>query len=378
MKKLLVILVILIGIAILFEAFGERYSSVLSLLNNKQNVESVTLLREENIVINVVEKVGPSVVTIGVKQQRLSQRISPLELFMPQEESLGNEDEIEEKYIGSGFVVQKDGLIVTNKHVVSERGRQYLVIDEKGNSFKVESIYRDPTNDIAILQVEGIPKNGFKEIELGNSNKLKVGQSVIAIGTALGQFPSTVTTGVVSGLGRGITASSPFQGFVEELDNVIQTDAAINPGNSGGPLLNSSGQVIGVNTAIFGQGENIGFAIPINIVKDSIDNFNKTGRFSRPYLGVSYTIISQRSALLNDVSQGALVQAVAPDSAAQEAGIEVGDIITKIDEKKITEAQESLAILISEKKIGDKILLTIFRDGKTLTINATLKQEPHE
>jgi S1-C subfamily serine protease len=205
-----------------------------------------------------------------------------------------------------------------------------------------------------------------------------VGQFVIAIGTALGEFPSTVTTGVVSGLGRGITAGSPFQGFVEELDNVIQTDAAINPGNSGGPLLNSSGQVIAVNTAVSGQGENIGFAIPINIVKDSIDNFNNTGKFSRPYLGISYTIISERSALLNDIPQGAYVQDVIKGSAADKAGILTGDIITKIDDKKITEESESVAILISNKKIGDRITLTIFRDGETMTVNATLEEAPNE
>lgn len=377
MKRLLVILVILIAVAIIFESLSQNLIPLSSLFEKETNSEKlVTLLTEENAVISVVEKVGPSVVTIGVRQKPIEERNRTFELFFPEEDLL--EEKPEEQYIGSGFVVQKDGLVVTNKHVVSERGLEYLVIDDKGNTYEVESIYRDPVNDIAILQTSSAPEKGFKQIELGDSANLKVGQFVIAIGTALGEFPSTVTTGVVSGLGRGITAGSPFQGFVEELDNVIQTDAAINPGNSGGPLLNSSGQVIAVNTAVSGQGENIGFAIPINIVKDSIENFNNTGRFSRPYLGVSYTIISERSALLNEVPRGAFVQDVITGSAADEAGIKTGDIITEIDGEKISDESESLAILISEKKVSDTIKVTVFRDGQTLTLNATLKEAPNE
>lgn len=377
MKRLIIVLLILIAIAIVFEFLAQSTSPLSTLLTGKNNDSKklVTLLSEENAVISVVERVGPSVVTIGIRKDESEKRRDEFELFFPEEEV---EEESHEQYIGSGFVVQKDGLVVTNKHVVSERGLEYLVIDDKGNTYEVESIYRDPVNDIAILQTSSAPENGFKQVELGDSANLKVGQFVIAIGTALGEFPSTVTTGVVSGLGRGITAGSPFQGFVEELDNVIQTDAAINPGNSGGPLLNSSGQVIGVNTAVSGQGENIGFAIPINIVKDSIKNFNNTGRFSRPYLGVSYTIISERSALLNEVPRGAFVQDVITGSAADEAGILTGDIITEIDGEKISDESESLAILISEKKVGDTIRVTVFRDGQTLTLNATLKEAPNE
>lgn len=377
MKRLIIVLLILIAIAIVFEFLAQSTSPLSTLLTGKNNDSKklVTLLSEENAVISVVERVGPSVVTIGIREDESEKRRDEFELFFPEEEV---EEEPHEQYIGSGFVVQKDGLVVTNKHVVSERGLKYLVIDDKGKTYEVESIYRDPANDIAILQTSTAPEKGFIPIELGDSSGLKVGQFVIAIGTALGEFPSTVTTGVVSGLGRGITAGSPFQGFVEELDNVIQTDAAINPGNSGGPLLNSKGQVIAVNTAVSGQGENIGFAIPINIVKDSIDNFNNTGKFSRPYLGVSYTIISQRSALLNDVPQGAFVQDVIAGSAADEAGILTGDIITEIDGKKISDESESVAILISEKKIGDKVSLSIFRDGQTLSLNAKLKEAPNE
>jgi S1-C subfamily serine protease len=250
------------------------------------------------------------------------------------------------------------------------------VVDEKGKKYDVDKIYRDPSNDIAIISIKGSPTLGLPEISLGTSSNLQVGQSVIAIGTALGEFRNTVTTGVVSGLGRGITAGSGFRGFTERLDNVIQTDAAINPGNSGGPLLNAAGQVIGVNTAVSGQGQNIGFAIPIDLVKDSLNNFNSTGQFSRPFLGISYSIISQRAALLNEIPQGALVQQVVENSSAADAGIKTGDIITKIDGKQINETDSTLAILISKKKVGDKVAVSLYVDGQTKDLQITLKEAP--
>lgn len=246
------------------------------------------------------------------------------------------------------------------------------------DKYEVDKIYRDPTNDVAILSVKNPPAGGFKEIQLGTSSNLQVGQSVIAIGTALGEFRNTVTTGVVSGLGRGVTAGSPFQGFAERLDNVIQTDAAINPGNSGGPLLNSKGQVIGINTAVSSQGQNIGFAIPIDTIKESIDNFNKTGQFERPFLGVSYNIVSKQAAELNNLPQGALVQQIIVNSAAADAGIKIGDIITKIDDQDINEENNSLAVAISKKKIGDTVKLTVFRENETIELETKLKASPNE
>jgi len=381
MKKLITLLLVLILIAFAWEAASVIFPKIPSFFSKEMGSkttpnESVHVLKEESVVIDVVDKVSPSVVTIGViRKTDEGRQLSPFDVFLSPPED--NSDISDEQYIGSGFIVQKDGFIVTNKHVVAERGLDYVVIDYKDNHYEVENIYRDPSNDVAILKIKNASSGVFKEAELGDSSNLKVGQFVVAIGTALGEFPSTVTTGVVSGLGRGIKAGSPFQGFVEELDNVIQTDAAINPGNSGGPLLNSSGQVIGVNTAVSNQGENIGFAIPINIIKDSINNFNKTGKFSRAYLGVSYVIISRQSALLNDVPQGAFVQSVITDSAADEAGIQVGDIITAISGEKITD-EGSLAVIISKKKIGEAIDIRIYRDGKEITVNAKLKEAPNE
>ena len=362
MKKLLALLIILIVIAFSWDLILKSKSlpSLLSLKNNFTQ-EKVRVVNEESNVINVVKKVSPSVVTIGIKDT-ISQSTDPFSQFfeMPEEEKQ------EDQYIGTGFVIKKEGIIVTNKHVVSTQA-QYFVVDEKGKKYDVDKIYRDPSNDIGIISIKNVPAGGLPEISLGTSSNLQVGQSVIAIGTALGEFRNTVTTGVVSGLGRGITAGSSFRGFTE-----------INPGNSGGPLLNADGQVIGVNTAVSGQGQNIGFAIPINIVKDSLDNFNSTGQFSRPFLGISYSIISQRAALLNEIPQGALVQQVVDGSSAQEAGITPGDIITKIDGKQINDSDATLAILISKKKVGDSINISLYKNGETKDLKVTLKQAPSQ
>lgn len=372
MKKLLLLLTLLVIISFSWDIVAKT-NDLPKLLNKIEN-KKITVVSEQSNVIDVVKKVSPSVVTIGIKNSLVMEE-NPFSQFfnIPEDDQQKND----EQYIGTGFVIKKTGVIVTNKHVVGTN-HQYLVVDEKGNKYDVDKIYRDPANDIAIISIKSAPNKGLPEISLGTSSNLQVGQSVIAIGTALGEFRNTVTTGVVSGLGRGITAGSAFQRFTERLDNVIQTDAAINPGNSGGPLLNSSGQVIGVNTAVSGEGQNIGFAIPIDLVKESLDNFDNTGQFSRPFLGISYSIISRRAALLNEIPQGALVQQVVEGSSAKEAGIKVGDIITSIDGKKINETDSSLAILISKKKVGDAITVSLFKDGETKDIVITLKEAPNQ
>ena len=332
------------------------------------------ILNEESVVIDVAEKVSPSVVTVGITK---TQRVLDLFEWDPFMDPFGlfrqpksREEKIQQD-IGSGFIVSADGLVVTNKHVVADTQAKYRVITKDDKEYEVKKIYRDPVNDLAILKIDA---SGLKPVELGDSDKLKVGQFVIAIGTALGQFRHTVTTGVISGLGRGITAGSPFEGYVERLDNVIQTDAAINPGNSGGPLLNSAGQVIGVNVAVAAEGQNIGFALPINLVKESLVNFEKTGRFERPFLGVRYRMISQDLALLNNVPQGAYVVEVVQDSPADKAGIKEGDIITKLDGQPVREKDGGLAKLIAQKKIGEKVELTIWRDGEQKEVTATLEE----
>lgn len=339
--------------------------------------QDTKLVNEQSAVIDVVKKVGPSVVTVGIDtsgQPRSSSIFNdPFGIFQqPDQPNQSSEDE--DNYIGSGFIVSKDGLVVTNKHVVSEQDK-YFVVDANGKKYTVGNIYRDPLNDLAILKISNPPAGGFKSVAFGDSDKIEVGQFAIAIGTALGQFRNTVTTGVVSGVGRGISAGSPYEGFVEQLDNVIQTDAAISPGNSGGPLLNSAGQVVGINTAVASQGQNIGFAIPINLVKQSIEDFNKTGQFNRAFLGVSYVLISRQAAVVNEIPQGALVREITSGSPAESAGIQVDDIITQIDNDKITD-KNTLANIVNKKKVGQKINLKVYRDGKAMDITATLAQVP--
>ncbi len=377
MKKLLVLLVLLLIVAFLWQQALPLFGKKLPL----QSSETVKILKEENLVVDVVKKVGPSVVTIGVEvspNSRNGQELGPFSLFFEEPSVTPENSEVEDEYIGSGFVLTKEGLIATNKHVVSSGTDRYIVVDDKGNKYEVEKVYRDPLNDLAILKTSKTPTGGFKEISFGESGNVEVGQFVIAIGTALGEFRNTVTTGVVSGLGRGITAGSAFQGFAERLDNVIQTDAAINPGNSGGPLLNASGQVIGINTAVAQNGQNIGFAIPINIIKQSVENFNETGQFNRPYLGVSYIILSKQAALLNGLPEGAYVRAVIPDSSADKTGIQVDDILSEIDGKKITNENGGLAGVISKKKIGDSAKLKVIRGDETLELEVALEAAPQE
>lgn len=345
--------------------------------NTISKQENVRVLKEESVVTDVVDKVGPSVVTVGiVKKQAVFNpfEIDPFDPFgIFQEPNQGGTQKNTEQNIGTGFVISADGTIATNKHVVSDTEAKYKVVTSDDKTYDVKKIYRDSNNDLAIIKIDA---SGLKPVELGDSSKLKVGQFVIAIGTALGEFRNTVTTGVVSGLGRGITAGGPFEGYAERLDNVIQTDAAINPGNSGGPLLNSVGQVVGVNAAIAQGAQNIGFALPINLVKESLKTFNETGKFApKAFLGVSYKMIGRDLALLNEIPEGAYVQNMVVDSPAEKAGVKEGDIITKIDGIKITEKDGGLAKVISGKKVGDTVELTIWRDDKEAKISVKLGEQ---
>ncbi len=327
------------------------------------------------MVIDVVEKVGPTVVTVGIKKKEVSidpffDFWDPFGIFEFRRRNIVREEEVEQD-IGSGFIVSEDGLVITNKHVVSDTQAQYRVFTKENKLYEVQKIYRDPVNDLAILKVD-TKGDKLKKVELGNSDNLKVGQFVIAIGAALGEFRNTVTTGVISGLGRSITAGSPFTG-VENLDNVIQTDAAINPGNSGGPLLNSAGQVIGVNVAMASGAQNIGFALPINTVKEMLDNFNKTGQFSRPFLGVRYRDIETSEAVAKGWVEGAGVVEVVEGSSADKGGIKQGDIIVEVDGEKVTK-EKSLAEIISKKKVGQEIKIKVWRSGKEIELKVVLQE----
>lgn len=338
------------------------------LISPKDTSSLTELVTSGDSVADISQVASESVVTVAIKTQQtvldpFTSGIFGLYFGVP----TGEVKEVQQD-IGTGFVVSSDGLIVTNKHVVGESDSSYLIIDKNNQEYQVTKIYRDPVNDLAILKVEA----DLPALPLGDSDQIRVGESVIAIGTALGEFRHTVTTGVISGLGRGIQASDTLGTYIENIENVIQTDAAINPGNSGGPLLNSKGQVIGVSVAVSASAENIGFALPINVVKASIDNFNATGQFERAFFGVRYSMISKEAALMNEVPQGAYVLEVVEDSTASQAGIETGDIITKFDGIDITD-DVSLAELINQRKIGQKVEIEYYRGKDKETAEVTLQ-----
>ncbi len=355
--------------------FLERYIKLPKLFSSpaiplvNQQVRVVT---EESVVIDVVDKASPAVVTVGITETRQVGQVLQIDPFDPfgpfRQGQIGSSQKVEQD-IGSGFIVGTDGLIVTNKHVVGDATAKYKVITKDNKTHDVQKIYRDPINDLAILKINA---GGLPVVEMGDSSKIKVGQLAIAIGTALGEFRSTVTTGVISGVGRGITAGSPLEGSAERLDNVLQTSAAINPGNSGGPLLNSSGQVIGINVAVSQDAQNIGFALPINIVKDALTNFNQTGQFNRPYLGVRYKVVMRDVAVLNDIPEGACIMDVVEGSPAARAGMKPDDIITHVDNTRLTGDNAELSKLIANKKVGDTLHITVYRDGKNVSLTITL------
>ncbi|MFO0703833.1 MAG: trypsin-like peptidase domain-containing protein [Patescibacteria group bacterium] len=329
----------------------------------------------EEHLVKTIDQSLPSVVTVGINFTTTSRdriQFDPTDPFGGFRRVPGTSKEVDQN-IGSGFVVDENGLIITNKHVVSQEDAKYKVMLNDETTYEVEQIYRDPLNDLAILKIS--PKTKLTPLELGDSDSLKLGQTTIAIGTPLGEFANSVTTGIISGLGMGITAGSPFESYVEKLDNVIQTDAAISPGNSGGPLLNSSGQVIGINTAVSQEGSNIGFAIPVNTIKNLLTEFEKRGgSFERPYIGVRYQMIDRKTAIMNDLVEGAYITEVVKDSPADKAGLKADDVITKIDGSRISGTDEqSLAKILMQKNVGQTINVSYYRDGEEKNINITLE-----
>ncbi len=378
--------------------FGGLFGSYLVINNinnlpwaNNNNFEQVikqqVVRQEENSVTDVVKKVSPSVVSIEI-QKDISKNISvdPFDDFFgswpffeaePQVPKT-TEPDFQKVGGGTGFIISTDGLIMTNRHVISDESAKYKVILNDGRRFDAEVVGTDLFNDIGVLKVEA---KDLPIVTLGDSDQLVIGQTVVAIGNALAEFSNTVTVGVVSGQGRSIVAGSG--GSSEKLVNVIQTDAAINPGNSGGPLLDLAGQVIGINTAVSSQGQLIGFAIPINSVRQIIDSVKKTGEVIRPYLGVRYSMLDADMAkkLNIDIKEGALLApgktgndaAVLPDSPASKAGLQASDVIIEINGKQLNKDYD-LAQAISQLQPGDKIILKVWTKGQTREVSVTLEK----
>lgn len=320
--------------------------------------------QEGEVVADVVERASPSVVSI------VTESIDRSSLFYGSQSSAG-----------TGVVISEDGYILTNKHVVGTNASNVSVIMADGTVHdNVRIVGRDPVNDLAFLKVDGV--NNLTAAELGDSADLAVGEQVIAIGNALGQYQTTVTTGIISAIGRPLAAAGGAGGDVEQLENLLQTDAAINPGNSGGPLLTLDGKVIGINTAIAADAEGIGFAIPINDAKGLIKGVLENGEVKRAYLGVRYITISP--AVQDEYGVKAEKGAYIPDdgrtnvmagSPAAKAGLRPGDIITKVGGKEVSRTQP-LASLMSTYAVGDKVEITYLRGNDAHTTTVTLEQFP--
>ena len=281
---------------------------------------------------------------------------------------------------GSGFIVSQDGYVLTSNHVVSEKEADYTVIYEPNKTYPAKVISRDPINDVAVLRIQG--KN-FPFLELADSDKIELGETVIAVGNALGEFHDTVSTGVVSGLSRFITAFSGLSRQAEMLRGLIQTDAAINPGNSGGPLVNIEGKVIGINTATVIGAQNIGFAIPINYAKKDLEEVKKYGKIKRPFLGVKYIILNKEIAKKDKlaVDYGALIvrealgeSPIIEGGAAEKAGLKEFDIILECQGEKITE-ENSLSYILQKYKINEEISLKILRASKEINLKVKLEEK---
>lgn len=368
------------------DLFLESQSSTAS----QENKKSEELQERPMSIPDVVEKASPAVVSVIVSKYVpvLEQYyINPFEQFeeffgrpfgfeIPQYREKGKE--LQEVGGGTGFIVSSNGLIVTNKHVVLDEDAEYTVLMNDGRKFPAPVLARDPVQDIAVLKISA---SGLSTVKLGDSDKLRIGQTVIVIGNALGEFRNTVSVGVISGLARTITAGGG--GFSEQLEEVIQTDAAINEGNSGGPLLNLYGEVIGINTAMAQGAENIGFAIPINKGKKDISDIETKGKISYPFLGIRAALINQSIQQQYNLpyDYGALVvrgstadeKAVMPGSPAEKAGIVENDIILEIDRVRVNQ-DNTLSKLILKYNVGDKIILKIYHQDQEKIVEATLEE----
>ncbi len=343
--------------------------------NHAANKE--TIVSESQALSTIAKQVGPSVVSVSV-----TTNLTQTNLF-------GFTSPVQQQSAGTGIIVSEDGYILTNRHVVGSKDATVSVTLSDGTQLNDVTIIGisndgDPL-DVAFLKVKDTKGKKLVAAKLGDSSKVQVGEKAVAIGNALGQFQNTVTAGIISGYGRSLEAGD--ESGRESLQNLFQTDAAINQGNSGGPLVNVNSEVIGMNTAVAGEGaQNIGFAIPINDIKGLLNGVLKNGKFERPYLGLRYVSLTddyayeynlpvKRGAYLAPAQAGS--PTISPGSPAEKAGLKEKDIITKIDGTNVDE-NNSLTSLIGRKAVGEKVTLSLLRDGKEQTVEATLEALPNQ
>ena len=365
------LITVLVVLALLFGASGlamgwyamEKANTPITFLNNGTDGNSANFT--EGSIAEVAEKVSKSVVSIVTSTKTTN--------YFGQS--------YDSSAAGTGVIVTADGYILTNKHVINGATKVTVVLDDGTTYENVEVITADPLNDIAFLKVKDV--SDLPAATLGDSKTISVGQQVIAIGNALGQYQNTVTAGIISGTGRSVTASDGTGTNTETLSDMIQTDAAINSGNSGGPLVNAAGEVIGINTATSTSAENMGFAIPISSVKGMLKQLVETGKAERTYLGVYMVEITPEVAKAYNlpVSEGVYLyspsnySAIVKNSPAAKAGLKDKDIITKVNDTTVGK-NGSLANIIGEYKPGDTVQLTVLRDGKETAVNVTLEGYP--
>ncbi len=399
---ILVIIAVAVGFVLITKYslfnFKKINFSLCSKQEENENNTNTIIVKEESATIDAVKKVSPTVVSIIISKE-LSQYYntnssSPFDDFFfgspfgntapPQTENpdSGSGKEGNKKTQiggGTGFIISQDGLILTNKHVVSDESAEYSVITNDGKEYSAKILATDFLNDLAVVKIEA---ENLPVVEFGDSDSLDLGQTVIAIGNSLGEYKNTVTKGVVSGIGRRIEAGDG-RGMSEIIDGAIQTDAAINPGNSGGPLINLSGQVIGINTAVNSDGQLIGFAIPINQAKKAVESVKKNGKIVRPFLGVRYVMNNETIAKENSlkVNYGALIVrgdkntdlAVVPGSPADKADLVENDIILEVNGVKV-EGDNNLAKILGNYQPEDEIELKISHKGAEKTVKVKLEE----
>lgn len=401
----------ILTLGILQPLFGAEEMAAPFFFNRPQVLEKITervkevvgetkerIVRQEELIVKVVEEASPAVVSVvaskdvPVVEQYFIDPFGGDPFFrqffgddgpkIPQFRQKGTQRQ--EISAGTGFIVSADGLALTNKHVVADKEAEYTILMNDGRKMPAKVLARDPVQDLAVLKIEGSDRaelgSDFPTLKLGDSDGIKIGQTAIAVGNALGEFRNTVSVGVVSGLQRSIVAQgSP--GGPEILQELIQTDAAINPGNSGGPLLNIRGEVIGINTAVAKGAENVGFAILINKAKRDIENVQKYGKIIYPFMGVRYALVTKELAekLKLGRDYGALLRAseeepaVVLGSPADKAGLKNGDIILEINKERLG-PERALASVIQKYQVGDELTLKVFRDGKEFEVKVKLEE----
>lgn len=345
--------------------------------------------KEKSQVIKTIKKVVPSVVMVAVtksletlkeeykQEQKNHRKTSDFFHFSIPKNKIDAHGMVQVDG-GSGFIADEKGIIITNKHVISELDAEYSVITNDNEHYSAKLLARDPVNDVAILKIESRFK--LVAMELGDSDNLELGQTVLAFGNALGIFKNTISLGIISGLSRSITAHTEPKAPAQEMRGLIQTDAAINPGNSGGPLTDIFGHVIGINAAMIAGAENISFAIPIKTVERDLKDLKKFGKIRRPLLGLHYLLIHKdlKEKINLPVDYGALVvrehpldKAVIPGSPAEKAGILENDILLSWGEEKITH-EKSILDLLEDQNVGDGVRVKVLRNGKEMEFTIVL------